>query len=209
MSKSLTSNEIIDEFNDQINVIESFTEKKNIADLFKMCRLKPTDFFILKKQTKLVFYKEWVDEFRNLIYFKNKKIIIKYNYIMYEKILSTDLYYNLPIDKIIKISKFMFCIYGTTEEGETCCLLTFLGIDNYFRSYLYMDGWTQVSPLLNGIENLLFIISKLDATKLVNFKNRGAAILPCAAPEAWLSCLPCEEHALRSLKPDFIGVLFK
>lgn len=210
MTISLSADEFSDKFNSSIRLIEAFTTQKNIAKIFKMCRLRPTEVLFENKTEKLKIYKTWIDEFKNSISIINKKIVIKYNDLKYKKIISTDIYYNLPVEKIAKISTFAFCIYGKTEENEECCLITFLGMDNYLRTFLYLDEWKQVSPLLNGIENLLFISRHLKASKLVNFKNRKGAVLPCASPRAWLTCLPCKEGDLRPFTLPYLkGVIIK
>lgn len=210
MTKSLSASEFSDVFYNSFRLIEAYTERKNLAKVFKMCRLKPSEILFDNCTEKLKVYKIWVDEFRNSISIINKKIVLKYNDLSFKKVISTDMYYNLSIDKIAKISTFAFCIYGKTDENEDCCLITFLGMDKYLRTFLYLDEWAQVSPLLNGIENLLFLSRKIKARQLANFKNRKGAMLPCAAPKAWLTCLPCKEGDARLLSLPYLkGVIIK
>lgn len=210
MTKSLSASEFSDVFYNAFRLIEAHTEQKNLAKVFKMCRLKPSQILFDNSKEKLKVYKIWVDEFRNSISIINKKVILKYNDLSFKKVISTDMYYNLSIDKIAKISTFAFCIYGKTDDNEDCCLITFLGMDNYLRTFLYLDEWVQVSPLLNGIENLLFISNKIKVRRMANFKNRKGAVLPCASPKAWLTCLPCKEGDDRLLSLPYLkGVIIK
>lgn len=160
--------------NDHINLVESFSQIKNIQILIKSCRLKPKDFYI-KKYDKLILYKDWVDEYNNSIcILTNKKINIYFNDLSIDKrnIINTDLYYGLPINKIAKISKCFYISYGKDEDLDDICIISFLGIDSYLRTYLYLyNEWMQVSPLLIGISNLKLLLSNFGNFKKLTKKK--------------------------------------
>lgn len=187
--------------NDHINLVESFSQIKNIQILIKSCRLKPKDFYI-KKYDKLILYKDWVDEYNNSIcILTNKKINIYFNDLSIDKrnIINTDLYYGLPINKIAKISKCFYISYGKDEDLDDICIISFLGIDSYLRTYLYLyNEWMQVSPLLIGISNLKLLLSNFGNFKKLTKKENIS--LPCANSQSWLSCIPIDNEIISSLK---------
>lgn len=187
--------------NDHINLVESFSQIKNIQILIKSCRLKPKDFYI-KKYDKLILYKDWVDEYNNSIcILTNKKINIYFNDLSIDKrnIINTDLYYGLPINKIAKISKCFYISYGKDEDLDDICIISFLGIDSYLRTYLYLyNEWMQVSPLLIGISNLKLLLSNFGNFKKLTKKENIS--LPCANSQSWLSYIPIDNEIIASLK---------
>lgn len=188
--------------NDHINLVESYSQIKNISKLIKSCRLKPKEFYITK-YTKLVLYKNWVDEYNNSIsILTNKKINICYNDLSIDKrnVINTDLYYGLPLNKIAKISKCFYLSYGKDDGLNDICLISFLGIDSYIRTYLYLyNEWSQVSPLLIGINNLE-LLSEFRDVKFKKLTKKENISIPCADSESWLSCIPIDNEIISSLR---------
>lgn len=180
-------------------LIESYTEIPNLSFIFKACRLKPYSYFFEKRNNKITLYTWWFDEYGNSIRLdKNKKLKITYGDLSLDKtnIVCTDLYYGLSIDKILKISKFAYVSYGTDEDMyQDCALVSFLGIDNYLRTYLYLYGyWQQVSPLLIGTKHLEIIAKNLDLRYYKELPDTKNVKLPCADARAWLTCIPISEE---------------
>lgn len=192
--------------NKHIDLIKAFTEIKNIDNIIKYCRLKPYNFDYKSKYKKIILFKEWYDEFGNLLQIhSSKKIKISYNNLkIRENFISTsDIYYGIDIQKVVKISKCVFIFYGKEDDSiDDFIFINFLGIDNYFRSYIYTDNeWQRISPLYLGMHNLNLIINNTNITKHLYIRNRKDFISPCKRGRAWISCLPVNE--------DFIKVLSK
>ncbi len=155
-------NSFYNRFYKHVLLAQSYTEIKNLFFIFKSCRLKPYDYFFERKTSNLILYRKWFDEFGNSLEINtNKRINITYNNLSLnkEKIICTDLYYGLSIDKIAKISKLIYIFSGKDEDTyQDVIMVTFLGIDNYFRTFtIENDEWIQVSSLLLGMNNLKFI----------------------------------------------------
>jgi hypothetical protein len=200
---------------DHINLVESYSQINNISNLIKFCRLKPYLFMFENRLIRLRMFRKWYDEFGNsLVFNKDNSIEIIYNDLeLNDKINpNTDIYCGLSIDKIIKFSKLSHCYYGKDEDlNEDFCLLTFLGIDNYFRTYLYSYGeWKPASPLLMGFENLVEVTNMIGIKKYCHFTMKKN-ILPCVKGKAWLSSVPVTEDLLQiiNMECDYIAPFFK
>lgn len=179
----------------QIKLAQGYTEIPELAFIIEACRLKPYDYIFEQRTNKVILYKWWFDEFGNSLNItKHKKLSITTNDLKLnaKEIVSTDLYFGLSVDKVIKMSKLIHIIVGKDEDLlQDCCFLTLVGIDNHLRTYLYWYGeWQQVSPLLIGIKNLILIANHLDIKYYLPVANKENSALPCASSRAWLSCLP-------------------
>jgi len=186
-------------------MVESYTEIPNITFLFKACRLKPHSYFFEKKNNKIVLYTRWFDEFGNSFkLLKNRKLQIIYGdlSIDQDRLVCTDLYYGLDLKKIAKISKFAYISCGIDEDTyQDCILISMLGIDNYFRTYLYLYGyWQQVSTLLLGTKNLKIIAKNLDINYYKALSNTENIRLPCSEAQTWLTSLPIKEDFFQTLE---------
>ena len=117
-----------------------------------------------------------------------------------KKIVSTDLYYGLSLDRIVKMSKFVHIVSGTDDDlYDKCLLMSFLGIDNHLRSYLYLHGeWQQVSPLLLGKEQLFIIYDNLGKSAKT-FQLKENLPIPCTNGETCLSLLPLDDDFLQMI----------
>lgn len=179
----------------QIRLTESYTEIDGLAHIIKACRLKPYDYIFNERDNKITLHKWWFDEFGNSFSIvKNKNIDIVYNDLRLDrqKIVCTDLYYGLSIDNIVKMSKLVYLVVGKDEDlYQDCCLITFLGIDDHLRSYLYWYGeWQSVSPLLIGIKGLKYLANHLDIKYYLQIENKEKSTVPCTSEQTWISCLP-------------------
>lgn len=185
-----------------IRLVESYTEVEGLAFVLRAARLKPHTFLFEKREDNLVLYYKWCDEFGNLLRINNDKSIDILNgdlSLSKGKIICTDLYAGLTLDKIAKISKLVHVCFGTTELLDNFVFLTFLGLDNYLRCFFYHEEWQMVSPLMLGINNLLFIAKHRDAQYYTHRENKDCAPIPCFEAQDWVSNLPPETTFLSSL----------
>jgi hypothetical protein len=179
----------------QIKLVQSYTEIDSMEFIIKACRLKPYHYVFEKRDHRIILHDWWFDEFGNsLIIGKKKKVRIIYNDLRLDRkrIVSTDLYYGLSLDAVAKMSKLVHLVAGKDEDlYEDCYLLTFLGLDDHLRSYLYWYGeWQQVSPLLMGMKSLQLLVDHLDIKYFNQIGKKENSAIPCISGESWLSYLP-------------------
>lgn len=203
--KSHSIDNIHNQLDKHILLTQSYTEINELFFIIKACRLKPYSYLFEKKSNKLILHRQWIDEFGNTFNITDKKRIeIVQNDLSLNRnrIICTDLYYGLSLDKIVKISKLAYLCLGKDEDlYQDCYTITFLGIDNYLRSYQYCYGvWQQVSPLLLGIKNLRIIGKNSDLRYFKNFSNKENVIIPCINAEQWLTYLPASKEFLLLMK---------
>lgn len=191
----------------KILLAQAYTEIEELPFIIKSCRLKPYSYVFENREEKTVLYNWWFDEFGNSLKItKNKKLKITYNDLSLdrEKIVCTDLYSNLEISKIMKISKLAYIAAGKEEDlYQDSFLLNFLGMDDYWRSYLFMyDEWVSVSPLLLGIDTLKLIAQKKDLQYFLQFDKKNNMPVPCLSSRQWLTYLPFSKELLQILKKE-------
>lgn len=196
------------QLNKHILLAQSYTEINELYFIIKACRLKPHSFVFEDRNIKLILHKWWIDEFGNsLRIVKNKKIKITYNDLSLDKnkIVCTDLYYGLSIDKIAKMSKLMFLSVMKEEETQlTEFCVALLGIDNYLRVYSNIDDqWIQMSPLYLGINNLKYITRNIDLKYFIELSKKESAPLPCASARQWLSFMPPNRDFLQLMAKEY------
>lgn len=187
-----------------IKLAQSYSEIDNLAFIIKACRLKPADYMEYRSE-KIVLYRKWFDEFGNSFNIaKNKKIKIIYGDLLNRSDICTDIYYGLSLSKISKMSKLLYLSIGKDEDTkDDFCNVTFLGLDNYLRSYLYMyDEWRQVSPLTIGMANLECIAKNLDVNYFQKLHKKENYVMPCCSPQAWLSFMPVSEQFIDVVRKE-------
>lgn len=200
-----------------VKLTESYSEVKGLAFILRACRCKPYEYVFEQKSGKLILYRWWFDEYGNsLKIVKTKKVNIIENdlNLKRERLVCTDIYYNLAMEKVAKISKMMYVCYGKDEDlYEDCVLVSFLGLDGYLRTYLYLYGeWQQVSPLLMGLEHLQLLASNLDIRYYTKIGKKENCPIPCNKAEAWLSSLPASPAFTSLMKKEcevivpFLGI---
>ena len=176
-----------------ILLAEAYTEISKLSNIIKMCRLKPHSLFN-NKDFKLILHNWWVDEFGNSLKITpNKKVKLTFNDLSISTtIICTDLYYGLPLNKIVKISKLAYICIGHDEDlYKENAIISLLGIDNYLRTYMYMYGeWKQVSPLLIGFENLQLLSANCDMRYFRELTIKKNMPLPCVSATQWLTSIP-------------------
>lgn len=188
----------------QVRLAASYSEVAELEFIIKACRLKPYDYIFDDRSDKIILYRWWFDEYGNSLELaKNKRIEIVYNDLRLDRkrIVSTDLYYGLSLDRVAKMSKLVHLVSGKDEDVyQDCALLTFLGIDEHLRSYLYWYGeWQQVSPLIMGLRSLKTIANHIDVKHYHHLGNKENSAIPCISGEAWLSYLPASSAFLTDL----------
>lgn len=188
-----------------IRLVEAHTEIKNLSFIIKACRLKPHNYVFGKRNNATILYDRWFDEYGNFFTINNKKKIkIIYNDLRLNKqdLICTDLYYGLSLPQIAKISKVAHLIAGRDEDlYQECYLLSFLGIDDYLRSYLYYYGeWQQVSPLMMGIKNLKIVAKHRGIRKFKQIIKKENLIVGCVGSTSWISSVPVSDGFLEMFK---------
>jgi hypothetical protein len=191
----------------QIRLVESYTEVKGIEFIIKSCRLKPCGYIFDERDDKLTLQRWWFDEFGNSLELNKKKINITLNDLRLDrdKIVCTDMYYGLSLDRVAKMSKLVYLVAGKDEDlYQDCFLLTFLGIDNHLRSYLYWyDEWQQVSPLLMGTKSLKLLANNLDVKYFRQIGKKENLAMPCASGQSWISFLSPSQGFLDLIKRQY------
>jgi len=197
-----------------IKLVKGYTEIPELPFIIKSCRLKPVEY-VFEGVRKLVLMRKWYDEFGCTLNLVGKTPIITRNDLSIDrsKLICTDLYYGLSLPKIAKMSKLVHICEGIDEDKfEETYFLTFLGIDNYLRSYLYLWGeWEAVSPLLLGMEMLTFI-ARNNENGYVRKKNNSKSFpMACVKGTSCLTYLPMHERLLVNLvkKHEILGEIFR
>lgn len=192
-----------------ILLAQSYTEIDALEFIIKACRLKPYAHVFQERSKDITLHRWWFDEFGNSLNIAKKKIDIVYNDLRLDrkKIICTDMYYGLSMDRVVKMSKLAYLCTGKDEDlYQDCYLLTLLGMDDHFRSYLYWYGeWEQVSPLLLGMKHLKTLISHTDIKYFRQFHN--ASPLPCVSSDTWLTYLPASGDFLDIIKRQYEPLL--
>jgi hypothetical protein len=202
--KSPSLDKLYTQLHKHIVLAQSYTEFTNLALIIQSCRLKPNDYVFRKKSLKTILYSDWFDEYGNSLHFNKKTVSLVYGDLSLDrdKIVNTDLYYGLSLDRVIKMSKMAFICLGVDEDLlEDCFFLTFLGLDNYFRSYLFLHGdIQQVSSLLLGLDTLQMLVQHIGLQYSKKLDSLEKCPLPCQRTQAWLSCLPLSSALVSDIR---------
>ena len=197
-----------------IKLVQGYTEIPELPFIIKSCRLKPYEY-VFGGTRKLVLMRKWFDEFGCTLNLVGKTPIITRNDLSIDrsKLICTDLYYGLPIPKIAKMSKAVHICAGIDEDKfEETYFLTFLGIDNYLRSYLYLWGeWEVVSPLLLGMRVLTFIARDVETKPVIQKETYKMFPMACARGQSYLCCLPMKSVFLEKIckRHEVLGEIFR
>lgn len=154
--------------------MESFTQKKGFAYLLRSLRLRPYDVIANGGKFNINLYNLWFDDQGNSITFKSKRIYINHYDLNIDKkyTINTDLYSHLPLSKIIKISKYIYILHGTDHDLDNdTIIITCLGIDDYFRSFVLYNGEIHKVPTLYlGLDLLLRYVNNTDIEYMKDLK---------------------------------------
>jgi hypothetical protein len=204
--KSINLEHFYAKLNKPLALVESYSECIGLEFIIKACRLKPLEY-LEDRSPNINLYRKWIDEFGNsLNILKKRRLKITCNDLSIDKnnLGCTDLYYGLSLDKVASISKLVYICAGTEEDNyQPCYFLTFLGIDNYLRSYMYLyDEWQQVSPLCLGMDNLKLIANKKDIKYYLSFNKINNMPIPCIKAQQWLTILPAKSWFFNIINKD-------
>lgn len=153
---------------DHVKLVESYTEKEGISFLIRALRMKPYDLFSSNRNTfNIKLYRHWIDEFGNSLRIGNRKRIdILMNDLSIDRKLigGTDIYHGLEFDDVIKISNFCAVTMGKDDDyGDDCYIFHFIGIDNYFRSFMVYNGeMIRIPTLKSSVKYLLSLVANKD-----------------------------------------------
>jgi len=201
--------------NKNINLVQGYTEIPYMAFIMKACRLKPYSYVFEKRSNNIVLERKWFDEFYNSLIIKKTKVNIIYNDLTLDRdlISCTDMYYGLSMNKISKMSKNVYITYGHDEDlFQDCASVSFLGIDNFIRTYVYYYGeWIHTSPLILGLKTLVYIVSNRNSKLEFQTRLLKSILVPCTSGRAWLSSLPIEPEFLKTLERQcgIVASIFK
>lgn len=181
-----------------ILLAQAYTEIQELPFLIKSCRLKPFSYIFERKSASPILYDWWFDEFGNSLRIINKKLEITTDDLLLKnkKIVCTDLYYGLSITKIAKISKVLYI----HQEQENISI-SFIGIDNFIRSFHFMDGtWEPHPPLHLGVKKIKLIFKNLDTKNFKDLLNKEKSVEPGIENGEWLSFLPANKYFIKLLE---------
>lgn len=177
-----------------IKLVASYTELPSLDFIIRSTRLKPYSLIFERYHEKLILHNWWIDEYGNSVYLNKKKPNIIANDLRIDKskLTSTDLYEHLSIDKVAKISKLVYFLNGKEEDFYSDhIVLSFLGIDGFLRTFVYLyEEWQPYPSLLLGIKTLSSMASNLNIQSFIEIKNKKNIIYPCAKQRAWIGYWP-------------------
>lgn len=193
-----------------IKLVASYTELPSLAFIIKSIRLKPYSLIFEKYHERLILHKWWIDEYGNSLILNKKKpeIILNDLKIDKSKLTSTDLYGHLSIDKVAKISKLVYFFSGKEEDFYSDhMILSFLGIDGFLRTFIYLYGeWIIYPSLLLGVKALSSVASNIDIQSFIEIKNKKNILYPCIKQRAWIGYWPPNREFFNIIKEqnDFV-----
>jgi len=187
------------------DLAQAYLDIDGLSFIMRMCRLKPYKYFSKGAGNKLELCRWWIDEFGNSFEIKYKTICITYNdlKISQSKIISTDLYHGFSLNKISKVSKLAH-IYCAKDEGENIFIISFLGADNYLRSYQCLgEEWEAISPLTLGLEQLQLIEKNKNLEYSKHFTTEEVSSIYQLSGEIWMTYLPMNKILINELKKNY------
>ena len=207
MAKAPSLERIHARLNDSIQLTSIFCDATEIPFIIRACRLKPYDHMFRKYNYRFATPKWWFDEFSCSMEIIGKPGVPTFVYndmrLDRDRIVCTDLYYGLDFTRLLKICKCFFFSIGRDEENKEYALLSFYGIDQYLRTFLYDDGWKQVSSLMLGRNALKFIEKNLDINGCKKMREyKIGPMLPCQKSESWLYCGIVSEQMKKTLNDE-------
>lgn len=189
-----------------IRVLVGYTEEPDYEFIIKACRLKPFDYYFNNARKKIVLHRKWFDEYGNSfllngkipeILFGDVEMLGKYN-------VCTDIYEGLDIVRTKKISKLVCLFQGKILEQDIF-YISFLGIDNYLRTFvIYEDKIEKISSLYLGMGILKQISENIDIKYFTKLKLSKSKLPPsCESGLGWLSYLPMHKDFEALIKNNF------
>jgi hypothetical protein len=169
--------------------------------------MKPCDYVMRGgKKIPTTLQRHWIDEYGNSLHIEGKEVKLTLNDLSLKrnKIISTDLYYGLTLDRVIKMSKTMYLCAGKDEDlQQPCYWLTLIGLDNYARSFLFLYGeWGQVPTLMLGLERLTMLAQHLDLQYMKLLPDCKNYPIPCQRAWECVSLLPATTSLLDEIRKE-------
>lgn len=194
------------EIDKQLRLVGAYMKDNDLPFLLTMCRLKPHAILHEAEEKKIRLYKWWVDEWGNSLKIKTQSQRKKYYFILNDSALiskknvCTDLYYCLPLDKMIKMSKLLFLLIGKNQEHT---IVASLGIDNFLRVFALINyQWQPISPLQLGKTHLRWIIRHRNDLQLgKSSTNLKKIVCTCKTHQAWLCSWGAQDQIKKIIGP--------
>lgn len=178
-----------------------YCEVPTLPFIIRACRLKPHRMLHQAPKSRLLLHKQWVDEYGNSLYLEgaNKlKVVLNDLSIDRSKLISTDLYRGVPVEKISRISRLAVLLMGKQEDY---CLLSLLGIDDHLRTFIWWRGrWEQCSSLLLGNRLLQYLSQNLELEGHQELEGDVLALHRSKKQGLWLTQWPPRQEFMSIVK---------
>src|SRR5271165_4996810 len=118
MTRSIGLEQFYANFQNQVAITSSFTDQEWLATLITLCRLKPYDMMLGNYTKNIILHHHWIDEFGNSLHIgKDKSLTITLNDLSINrtKLVNSDLYGQLSLEKVASVSKSIYFLYGKDE----------------------------------------------------------------------------------------------
>lgn len=173
-----------------IRLAEAYTGWRGLSFIIKMCRLKPQSMLSGAHNLKLHLHDWWIDEYGNSLRIKhNKRLALSFNDPQIkERVINSDLYGCLPLDKVAKMSKLLYLLVGQDRDKQDHAIVAFLGIDNFLRVFTLINGqWQSIAPLQLGLRILkMFSVHHNTIRNYTRLHQKKTVIRPCIIQESGL-----------------------
>ena len=188
-------------------LVEEYLERPGLERIIKMCRLKPRHLTSNIKKIKIKVYREWIDEYGNSLHIlKNKQLRIQLNdlSIPRDRLVITDIYEGLPIQKISAMSYRAFLLAGKEgKDYQDHYVVSFLGLDDYLRTFCWLDGeWYLVPSLFLGLIILGVISNIVNSNWFMELPYKHPVVYPCRKQKMWFTGWPNKDELKKSFSGD-------
>ena len=181
--------------------------------LIKSCRLKPYNYYFNNSKNKIVLHRKWFDEYGNSFFLNLKDVEILFGDVQMigKNQALSDIYEGLGILQVKKISK-LCCLLELTILENKVIYVSFLGIDDYLRTFVINESVEKISSLYLGSSIIEQIYSNLDLKYFKTMKIKKS-MLPMHASSArgWISFMPMHSDFKKIINDNFeqISSIFK
>lgn len=184
-----------------IRLIAAYVQLKQVKQIIPFCRLKPYQSVYQKHSHMTKLHKQWVDEYGNLVIFKQKKMDVVRNDVALNKAIISDFYQGLSVDKISLISKLALIEVAKDDVSlQDYFVVSLLGIDNYLRTFVYLMGeWQYYPSCYLNFEVLRDIVTFSKMNNNFVQLNHTNVIYPTVFSKSWITSWPPNQ--------DFVKIL--
>lgn len=209
--KSISTERFHTKISRHINLVSSYTELPELSWIIKSCRLKPYTLLTKEALDTIRLHNWWVDEYSNSLVLDKKKPSIILNDLKINRnlLVQTDLYEKLSFDKIARISKLAFIMFGLEEDfNSEHYIISFLGLDGFLRTYVYLYGELLRYPnLYLGLKTLGLISKNTDIRTFTELNIKNNIIYPCTRQRSYICSWPPTKGMLAEMKEQNESVL--